>query len=265
VPLPARKRLALWVERQRWIASRSWWSQELLRDMAEEQPNAYHRFLWANHLAYADSYEVAQRFGEERIHPSRHLLFEQLLDLLRGSGVEPARDVASVLEVGGSMGYNLRHLERSCFPAARVLDGIDIDEYAIQEGARHLAAEGSKVRLLCGDMKDLPALLEGRRYDVTLCAGVLMYLQEADAADVVAEMLRHTRGVVAIAGLAHPRLDNRLLAASERRERDLTFIHNIDRMVERAGGTIVDRRWEGPRVLHGNTIYFVFCRAAAGV
>jgi hypothetical protein len=64
--------------------------------------------------------------------------------------------------------------------------------------------------------------------------------------------------VLVLAGLAHPDQDNATLAASAVRERDGTFIHNLDAMVQDAGGRVVHRRWEGARLLDGNTIYFVF-------
>jgi hypothetical protein len=35
------------------------------------------------------------------------------------------------------------------------------------------------------------------------------------------------------------------------------LIHNIDRMIERAGGRVLWRRWEGARKVDGNTIYFL--------
>ncbi len=260
LPVGLRKRIAVWLGRQRWISSREWWSQELLRDLAEDQPNAYHSFLWKHHLAYASTYEVGERFGGERIHPSRILLFEQLLENLRREGIQPDRDVRSVLEVGSSMGYLLRHLEVEEFRSAQVLDGVDIDAYAVREGGRHLKREGSRVRLLHGDMRDLDALLGSATYDVAICAGVLMYLERDEAAHVVREVLRRTRGLVALAGLAHPDTDNRALERSERRVRDQTFVHNLDTMAQDAGGTVVDRRWEGDRQINGNTVYFVFCR-----
>ena len=63
VPLVVRKRLARLLGRRSWLASRHWWVQELLRDYSDGDPNAYHRFLWAHHLAYAETYEAGLRFG----------------------------------------------------------------------------------------------------------------------------------------------------------------------------------------------------------
>lgn len=257
LPLAVRKRLAVWVGRQQWLGPRDWWSTELVRDLAEQDENAFHRFLWANHLGYARTYEVAERFGAERIHPTRRLLFDDLRHVLAARRIA-ADAVGSVLEVGCSMGYLLRHLEEHLFPAAAALDGIDIDAYAIGRGAEYLATVGSRVRLQTGDMADLPRLVGGRRYDVVFCAGTLMYLREDDAAGVVRAMLARTTGVLALAGLAHPRVDNRFLPASVHRATDRSFVHNLDALVERAGGRVVSRRWEGERQVDGNTVYFVF-------
>jgi len=92
---------------------------------------------------------------------------------------------------------------------------------------------------------------------------VLMYLHERAAADVVQSMLTHCRGLVAITGLAHPVVDNAELKHSEPRMSDGALIHNIDEMVEKAGGTIVYRRWEGQKTFDGQTVYFIFCRPGA--
>jgi SAM-dependent methyltransferase len=165
--------------------------------------------------------------------------------------------------VGCSLGYLLRHLETEVCTAATVLDGVDIDAYAVESGSKRLAAEGSRARLVRGDATELPRLFPGRRYDLVLCAGVLMYLRQADAAAAVREMLACCRGVVAFAGLAHPEMDNRHLAASVTRDRDRSLIHNLDAMVAAAGGNVVSRRWEGARQVQGNTLYFVFARPAS--
>ena len=85
-----------------------------------------------------------------------------------------------------------------------------------------------------------------------------MYLKEAEAAGMVRAMLSHSRVMVAMAGLAHPVLDNAALDCSDVRNRDQTFIHNLDGMVKNGGGSVLARRWEGDRQLEGQTIYFVF-------
>ena len=261
LPLPLRRRVALWLGRTS-LPARGWWSQELLRDWAAQQPSAYHRFLWEHHLAYAETYEVGLRFGAQHVPPSRLLLFEGMLRVLAEQGVA-ARDVDSVLEVGCSLGYLLRHLELNHFGRAQTLDGVDIDAYAIEVGQRQLEQERSRVRLLRGDSRELPQLLGDRTYDVTLCAGVLMYLAPADATAVVAEILGRTRQLAVFAGLAHPARDNCELGDSERRTRDDSFIHNIDAMVRHAGGRVIERLWEGPRLLDGHTLYFVYATPGA--
>jgi hypothetical protein len=139
-----------------------------------------------------------------------------------------------------------------------VLEGVDIDAYAIQSGSEYLAQIGSKVRLQCEDMERLAQVVGDKRYDIGICTGVLMYLQENDAGRVVDILLRHTNVMIGFSGLAHPDIDNSELSHSVSRESDQTFIHNIDAMILKAGGRIAARRWEGKKVVDGNTIYFVF-------
>jgi len=258
VPLAARKRMAVLLNRLPGVPDRYWWTMELLRDYATADPNGFHRFLWSNHLAYAESYDVASRFGGERIHPTRVMLFEDLERYLRADGIDPARDIRSVFEVGSSLGYLLRHLETGLFAGAERLFGVDIDAEAIASGSEYLAGVGSRVRLAVADMAGLDAVARDEDFDVVLCAGVLMYLKPADAQPVVDWMVRHTKRVLVIAGLAHPDRDNRELTESAVRQRDGTFIHNLDAMVAAAGGRVRWRRWEGARMVDGNTIYFLF-------
>ena len=258
LPLPLRMTLSRAIGRQRWISDADWWAAELVSDLAERDLNAYHRFLWSNHLAYARTYEPGQRFGAERVHPSRRELFGELRGVLAARGTDPASDVRTVLEVGCSMGYLLRHMETEVFPSAVGLDGIDIDAWAVERGADVLRRMGSRVRLAVGDATALPTLFGTRRYDVIVCAGVLMYLREHDAAAAVAAMLARSRGIVALAGLAHPDVDNARLDAPVTRATDRSLIHNLDALVARAGGRVVHRRWDGGRSVQGNTIYFVF-------
>jgi predicted TPR repeat methyltransferase len=190
------------------------------------------------------------------------MFFEDLARQLQAAGAAPATDVKSVFEVGCSLGYQLRQMELDLFPAATTLEGIDLDRHAIAAGAEYLRGCGSKVAVRCGDAGNLAQELGDRRYDVIVCTGVLMYLTEVRAADAVRAMLRQANALVALAGLAHPQIDNADLARSDMRPSDRTFIHNLDRMVRQAGGTIHARRWEGARDVDGNTIYFVFASAA---
>jgi SAM-dependent methyltransferase len=256
LPLALRKQLAVWIARRAWLpSSRHWWSNEIVRDLAERDISEYHRFLWANHLGYAESYEVEKRYGADKVHPTRHMLFADLGDFMADRSSDP-QAIDSVLEVGCSMGYLLHHMEQTVFPTARVLDGVDIDAYAIEQGAAYLKQRDSRVRLVAGDMSQVGTLFESK-YDVVLCAGVLMYLPEDQALEVVRAMLARTSKYLAVAGLAHPEIDNKDMKASMPRASDQSLIHNIDRMIDRAGGRVLWRRWEGARKVDGNTIYFL--------
>src|SRR5262249_33869643 len=126
----------------------------MLADLQRRDPVALHRFLWSNHLAYAASYEVRQRFGKSNINPTRHTLFRRISTHLRSRGIDPARDIRSVLEIGCSQGYLLRHLETSIFRSATTLHGLDLDAYAIQTGSAHLNSLGSRVKLFEADMAE---------------------------------------------------------------------------------------------------------------
>jgi len=259
IPLSRRQAMAIWVHRQDWISTprRAWWSTELIRDLSEKDVNAYHKFLWTHHLAYATPYEPNTRFGGENIRPSRLMFFTDLCHHLQEIGVD-RKEIHSILDVGCSLGFQLRYMETDLFPSAAVLDGIDIDQYAVLSGKEYLRSVQSKVVLSCGDIQQLDSLLGDRYYDLIICSGVLMYLEETDAAEVVRVMLAHSRALVAMAGLANPRVDNAHLDRSDTRSRDHTFIHNIDQMVKVARGKISARRWEGDRQVDGQTIYFVF-------
>jgi 2-polyprenyl-3-methyl-5-hydroxy-6-metoxy-1,4-benzoquinol methylase len=259
VPLSVRKLAARALQRSAWIdpQRRHWWSVELVRDLAEKDVDAFHEFLWTYHLGYAESYEVTGRFGADKVRASRRIFFSSLREQVANPGLFSDAGVRSVFEVGCSLGYQLRHIETDVFPAALDLAGIDIDRYAIEAGRKHLRSVGSKVELQCGDTRDLERWLGGKTYDIILCTGVLMYLNEAAAAEAVGTMLRHGR-LLAMSGLAHPRTNNALLERSDVRASDSTFIHNFDRMVVDHGGRVLSSRWEGARDVEGNTIYFVF-------
>lgn len=259
LPLDTRKQLAVWMDQQSWIPGCHNLSMAMILDWAGKNVDAFHRFLWSHHLGYAKFYEEANEFGADNILRTRAMLFEDLRDCLLLQNIDPGRDVKSIFEVGCSAGYLLRFMETTLFPATTTLEGIDIDEYAIEKGKAYLRACASKIRLVCADMADLDHVMDERKYDVILCAGVLMYLHESAAADVVRSMLNHCSGLVAIANPAHPIVDNANLKHSEPRS-DGALIHNIDAMVERVGGTVVYRRWEGSKTFDGQTVYFIFCR-----
>lgn len=260
LPLKLRKRLAIWVNRHQSLdaRNRAYWATELLRDFAETDVNAYHKFLWEHHLAYAETYEIGLRFGFDRFNETRKMLFAELPRRLEELGVGEADRIDSVLDVGSSLGYLLRYMETDIFPNARKLEGIDIDAKSIDEGSRYLKELGSRVNLYCGDMEALGRLVGDAKYDLVLASGVLLYLDEEAASELVAEMLRRTRKLLVITALAHPDEDNARLDVSTQRENDGTWIHNVDRMIEAAGGRVGARRWEGGRVVDGNTIYFLY-------
>ena len=260
IPLSVRKRLAVWLYHQKWLNynRRSWWSQELIQDLAALSINDYHKFLWSNHLAYSAPYEVSQKFGNENMQRSRMMFFSDLTKHLVSMSVNPATDIHSVFEVGCSLGYLLRYCETDIFPSATDIGGSDIDQYAIRVGSEYLRSVGSNIQLKCGDMEDLNQLMKDKVYDVIICPGVLMYLHESAACRLVDVLLRHTGVMLAMTGLAHPDMDNAELQQSVARERDQSFIHNFDFMINKAGGQIVARRWEGSTIIDGHSIYFVF-------
>jgi len=259
LPLDTRKQMAIWMDKQSWMPSCHNLSMMMILDWAEKDVGAFHHFLWSHHLGYAKSYEEAHEFGADNVLPTRAIMFEDLKDCLLHQKIDPRTDVKRVFEVGCSAAYLLRYMETNLFPAATTLEVIDIDEYAIERGKAYLSARSSKIHLVCADIADLDRVMDGRNYDVILCAGVLMYLDDSAAADVVRSMLNHCNGLVAIANPAHPLVDNSKLNCSEPRS-DGSLIHNIDAMVERAGGTIVFRRWEGSKTFDDQTVYFIFCR-----
>ncbi len=263
LPLGLRKNLAIWLDRQSWLSSRHTLSMRLVSDWAEKDMKAFHRFLWSNHLGYAAFYEAANEFGAEKLHPARRLFFADLMACLEQQGIHPETDVQSVFEMGCSSGFMLRFAETNLFPAATDIAGIDIDAAAVRRGQEYLAQQGSKVRVECADMADLDGVLGGKCYDVILCLGVLLYLDQEATERVVRSAIEHARLVVAIVGLGNPELDNAMLMEPVRRVSDASLIHNIDAMVEKAGAKILFRRWEGERQIGGQHIYFVFSSGKA--
>jgi SAM-dependent methyltransferase len=218
----------------------------MMDDLRRRDPDALHRFLWSNHLAYAASYEVPERFGASNLNPSRRILFDDLTAHLRRRGLDPEH-IRSAFEVGCSMGYLLRHLELEVCPSAEALHGLDIDAYAVETGMAHLHSIGSKVQLFAADMADTGRIMAGRRYDLVLCCGVLMYVNEATAAQVVRVMLSHTQhlaGLVCLAG----REDALPSGPSVARPEDGTFIHDIGRMIRQAGGRLASARRVGTEI-----------------
>jgi SAM-dependent methyltransferase len=261
LPLEIRKHLVAWTDQQSWMPNCHGLAMTMIRDWADRDVDAFHRFLWSQHLGPASFYEAGHAFGADNLPLNRRMLFEDLKECLRLQNMNPMRDVKSIFEVGCSAGYLLRFMETDLFRAATTFEGIDIDEHMVEKGKAYLRACSSKIRLVCADMQYLERVMGERKYDVVLCAGVLCYLNEHAAADVVRIMLKHCNGLVAIAIPAHPVVDNAKLGCSELQS-DGVLIHNIDAMVERVGGTVVCRRWEGAKKFDGQTVYYVFCRRA---
>ena len=257
IPLNNRKRLAILIEKQTWLSNRHKHSITVIRDWADSNSNEFHQYLWSNHLGIAKYYEENNAFGAEHLILTRKMLFKQLQDYLLMSS--QLTEVKSIFEVGCSSGFMLRHLEKNIFPQAEVLEGIDIDEYALDKGRAYLKEQSSRVRLIRADMKKLDQVMK-RNYDLILCLGVLMYLKKQDATQVVKSMINHSKGVMTIADLAHPTIDNANIRNSETRAFDGAYIHNIDKMVQESGGEVVSRRWEGSKMFDGQSVYFLFCR-----
>lgn len=246
LPLPWRVALAGWACP---LGARRW-APALIKDLARCDPAAYHRFLWTHHLTPALWFAARRALGS--LAPSRRLL---LADVARTLG--PRRAFRSVLDVGCSAGYLLRAIELRTGAVEQLL-GFDVDRVALRSGRHQLRRLGSRVRLIAGDLRCPPAPAAGR-FDVVFCTGVLMYLPEAEARQVVARLLAQARQLLVLSGPAGCEGDNRTFAASLRRP-DATFVHNFDAMVTAAGGKIVRRRWHGARRLGGQSIYFVLAR-----
>jgi SAM-dependent methyltransferase len=250
----------LLMSRQSWLPNRSLWSRELLRDWAVSSPAAYHRWVWRTHAAFPELH-ADLGFAPRNVDVARIELFADLTASLRSRGIDPA-GVASVLEVGSSFGYLLRYVEESVFPGASVLEGVDIDRFAVEAGNAALRRRNSRVRLQLLDATDLEAYLNGRTFDIVFCAGTIMYLNEVEAAQLVATMLRAANLAMAITGVAHPLQDNATMASHTFRDWDTAFVHNLDAMVVDAGGRILFRRWDGPREIDGVSVYHVVAARA---
>lgn len=223
----------------------------LIADLAEADPAAYRRLLWEHNLANSRRFLAQREFG--RLVPSRQLLWDDLMRTL-GSNVAA---IGSVLDVGCSAGYLLRHAEVHAWPAARLL-GLDVDRKALAYGRKCLAAYGSRVVLNWGDLCGRAA--DAREpFDLVLCTGVLQNLPQREAATAIARMLAQAQRLLVLTGPADRGRDNRLLSASTRRG-DGTYVHNFDAMAEAAGGEVVWRRWGGAELAGGQSIYFAFAR-----
>ena len=261
VPLSARMRAAAWLTRQRWLPVADHVIMGLIRDLQTADPKRFHKFVWSNHLmGYARWYDSeGELFAPELMQPTRLELFRDLKTVLTQDLGRHDATVTSILDVGCSQGYVLRHLETLVFPGCQDLVGLDIDGPAIEKGRRHLTRAGSKVKLVHGDMESLDALVGARTFDLTIAAGVLSYLNEADARAMVARMLRRTTGVLALAGLACVTKDNCTLDRSiPSPSHDGQWIHNFEAMIAAAGGRVIRNRWEGAKLYNLQTLCFAF-------
>lgn len=259
IPLPLRMRLAVWLNRQSWF-NRDYLAVGLVGDLSLRDPEAFHKFLWKHHfMGYARWYDSEEElFSAEHMQPSRRMFFADLASVLRELGLQPM-DIGSILEVGCSLGYLLRHLEVEVFPGCRELVGVDIDAPAIHKGTAYLKRCGSKVVLAQADMEDLDRVLGSRTFDLVFAAGVLSYLDEHNAARMVRALLRRTNKVLAFAGLACTSRDNGQLERSEiSPDHEQQWIHNFAAMVSAAGGRVVRSRWEGATLYNLQTVHFVF-------
>jgi len=232
----------------------------LLEDMRRSDPVKLHRFLWSNHLAYAESYEISRRFGALNINPTRHILFREMTAHLRSRGVDPRKDIRSIFEVGCSMGYLLRHLEEEIFPSATVLHGLDIDAYAVETGILHLSSLGSKVELFAADMEAVERIMGTRNFDVVLCCGVLMYVNESCAERVLRAMFSRAGHLVGLICLAPSRTE---VQRSEVRKSDGAFIHNMDRMIRGVGGRLISSSWVGTKISRSSPCHVILAEPPA--
>ena len=144
--------------------------------------------------------------------------------------------LVSVLEVGSSQGYLLRHLELRLFPSATILHGLDIDSYAVAAGSAYLRSLRSRVKLFAAEMETAEHVIGGQVYDVVLCCGVLMYVNESIAEKVIRDMFSRARFLVGLICLAPLETAS---ARSVMRALDGAFIHNMDLLIRRAGGRVV--------------------------
>ena len=260
IPLPARMRLAAWLARQPWLPVGDHVAVGLVRDLLATDPKGFHKFLWSNHfMGYARWYDSeGELFAFEQMQPSRIEFFRDLTAALGAQGIDPS-DVRSVFEIGCSQGYLLRYAEMKVFPSCSEIVGIDIDAPAILKGQEVLARAGSHVKLMAGDMEDVDSLVAGRTFDVTLVPGVLSYLDEHDAARMVARVVARTGKMVAFAGLAClERNNNELTRSQPSPNHPGQWIHNFEALITKVGWRVVRARWEGAKEYNLQTICFVF-------
>lgn len=241
LPLKVRKAIVIRLGRQK-LPWGSDFSIGILGDLRRRDPETLHRFLWSNHLAYAARYEVQHKFAPEQINPTRRILFRQILEYNKARALDPQEQIGSVFDVGCSLGYLLRHLEVNVFPSAWALTGVDIDRYAVQAGMAHLQSVKSKVRLFEADLTKAGDLMQQQQYDLVLCCGVLMYVNEDTARSALQAIFTHCRRLVGLICLAGDDRRRREAAAGVRAS-DGAYAHDMHRMIREAGGTLVSATW----------------------
>jgi hypothetical protein len=160
------------------------------------------------------------------------------------------------------MGYLLRHLEVEVCPSAEILHGLDIDTYAIETGMQHLRSLQSKVTLFAGDMAQTEVMMGDHNYDIVLCCGVLMYVNEATAEHVVRTMFSRARSLVGIICLAGAELNGAASGRSVTRASDGAFVHDMDKMIRRAGGKIVSSKLVAHAVSGSSPSYAILAEPA---
>jgi SAM-dependent methyltransferase len=240
LPLTTRQTLVAFIGRQKLPTPfRFEFAMGMLTDLRHRDPVALHRFLWSNHLAYAARYEVPHTFGASKINPTRHVLFDSISAHLRSRGLDAGRDIRSVLEIGCSQGYLLRHLEATMFRSATILHGLDLDAHAIRTGSAHLDSLGSRVKLFAADMETAENIIGSETYDVVLCCGVLMYVNTSIAERVVRMMFARAARLVGLICLAP------LKGQGGVRASDGAFVHDMDPLIDKAGGNVLSSRWIG--------------------
>ena len=117
LPLDKRKGLAIWIDQHGKVSWFHHLSMAIIRDWAQIDVNAYHHFLWSNHMGYANLYEKAhtQGFSIEYLPRTKSMLFEDLDEFLTRERKSNGRriNIKSVLEVGCSSGYFPHKISRS--------------------------------------------------------------------------------------------------------------------------------------------------------
>lgn len=241
LPLNARKALVIRLERRKFRWSPDF-SIGILGDLRRRDPETLHRFLWSNHLAYAARYEIENKFAPHQISPTRHILCRRIQEYYKARALDAQEQIGSVFDVGCSLGYLLRHLEVNVLPSASTLSGIDIDRYAVGTGMAYLESVQSKVRLFEADLTKAGDLLQRHPYDLVLCCGVLMYVNEDTAKGALQAIFSHCRRLVGLICLA-PDGRRRAGAATEPRASDGAYVHDMHRIIRETGGTLISSTW----------------------